>query len=553
MNRTFVKAGAAAAIVAGLMGGVVAAPAVYAEPVVASSSLTDVEVSAESKAIAPEVKAMMEKCVAARPSVSYDSWRKWQLDMVIMMAHRDYRLVTENVAYFEGGNTSQDTAAAMIKDADKRLAGDLKNLQDRYARLQPGVNFMTFLDPYTGTNGIPPIQNPLGTNDRMKVQLVSSPNGSQPIKSGKPFYYCVDGNANTSTIIGRENGGPVYAQFDLKDKNDGKNEHTLNSFELTREAGKTYAQTALVVCKDESFAPEKSKVVYYSSDNGQDVFNLGVTPSDKYYVENGAHELFGEGEIATGRYVRLYLNGTTDKVGGENVLTEIVMRGTEAPNKDDVTALYDTTQLKAAIADAEALLKDHAGDYTEESVKKFSDEIAAGKALLASIEAGTATEPLSAPADRASLINKAKNDLVKQFTVTFDDKIDSTADATVKVADGATAVLPAAPVHPKGYEFAGWFLEKDGKTPFTAESVVSGDMTVYAKWTSKMGVVEEHKETIPAMPLKPADKHEVPAMKLEPAKKQENKLPQTGDLSMIAAGTAAVASAAAFVASRRHR
>lgn len=239
MNRTFVKAGAAAAIVAGLMGGVVAAPAVYAEPVVASSSLTDVEVSAESKAIAPEVKAMMEKCVAARPSVSYDSWRKWQLDMVIMMAHRDYRLVTENVAYFEGGNTSQDTAAAMIKDADKRLAGDLKNLQDRYARLQPGVNLMTFLDPYTGTNGIPPIQNPLGTNDRMKVQLVSSPNGSQPIKSGKPFYYCVDGNANTSTIIGRENGGPVYAQFDLKDKNDGKNEHTLNSFELTREAGKT--------------------------------------------------------------------------------------------------------------------------------------------------------------------------------------------------------------------------------------------------------------------------------------------------------------------------
>ena len=187
MNRTFVKAGAAAAIVAGLMGGVVAAPAVYAEPVVASSSLTDVEVSAESKAIAPEVKAMMEK------------WRKWQLDMVIMMAHRDYRLVTENVAYFEGGNTSQDTAAAMIKDADKRLAGDLKNLQDRYARLQPGVNLMTFLDPYTGTNGIPPIQNPLGTNDRMKVQLVSSPNGSQPIKSGKPFYYCVDGNANTST------------------------------------------------------------------------------------------------------------------------------------------------------------------------------------------------------------------------------------------------------------------------------------------------------------------------------------------------------------------
>jgi len=69
-----------------------------------------------------------------------------------------------------------------------------------------------------------------------------------------------------------------------------------------------------------------------------------------------------------------------------------------------------------------------------------------------------------------------------KYTVTFDDFGNiSTAEANVNNEYKVT--LPDAPSR-YGYDFGGWFTEQFGAgTEFTAETVVSADMTVYAKWT----------------------------------------------------------------------
>ena len=53
--------------------------------------------------------------------------------------------------------------------------------------------------------------------------------------------------------------------------------------------------------------------------------------------------------------------------------------------------------------------------------------------------------------------------------------------ATVKGNVGETIVLPANPSNP-GYTFAGWYLDREYKIPFTA-TTFSKDLVVYAKWT----------------------------------------------------------------------
>jgi uncharacterized repeat protein (TIGR02543 family) len=53
--------------------------------------------------------------------------------------------------------------------------------------------------------------------------------------------------------------------------------------------------------------------------------------------------------------------------------------------------------------------------------------------------------------------------------------------ATIKGNVGETVVLPANPSNP-GYTFAGWYLDREYKIPFTA-TTFSKDLIVYAKWT----------------------------------------------------------------------
>lgn len=71
-------------------------------------------------------------------------------------------------------------------------------------------------------------------------------------------------------------------------------------------------------------------------------------------------------------------------------------------------------------------------------------------------------------------------------TVTFDSQGSSiNADPTTKTVTGPETAIDALPKAPKrdGYTFEGWFTaEEGGGTVFTADTVVTGDMTVYAQW-----------------------------------------------------------------------
>ena len=72
------------------------------------------------------------------------------------------------------------------------------------------------------------------------------------------------------------------------------------------------------------------------------------------------------------------------------------------------------------------------------------------------------------------------------FDVTFDDGIDGNADSIMHVNNGDGIIdinkLPQAPTR-DGYEFGGWYLDAGCTKPFDTSVAVTGDMTVYAKWT----------------------------------------------------------------------
>lgn len=121
--------------------------------------------------------------------------------------------------------------------------------------------------------------------------------------------------------------------------------------------------------------------------------------------------------------------------------------------------------------------------------------------------------------------------LPKEFTVTFESGAGKPVAVVVK--DGALLEEPIAPVL-KGWKFLGWFKVKNAggtvaeKWDF-AKDVVTADTTLYGGWVK-----------------------DEPA---KPATKPTNKLPKTGDASMLpmmAAGISGVAALAAASKRRKH-
>ena len=71
----------------------------------------------------------------------------------------------------------------------------------------------------------------------------------------------------------------------------------------------------------------------------------------------------------------------------------------------------------------------------------------------------------------------------ESHTVTFVSDGETTGTQTV--ADGRTAEKPADPTR-SGYIFGGWYKEAGCETPWSFETdTVTGDLTLYAKWTPK--------------------------------------------------------------------
>jgi len=70
------------------------------------------------------------------------------------------------------------------------------------------------------------------------------------------------------------------------------------------------------------------------------------------------------------------------------------------------------------------------------------------------------------------------------YTVTYDSQSGSAVSPQQVVSGGTVGTLPANPTR-TGYTFGGWFTATSGGgTQFTGTTVVTGSITVYAKWTA---------------------------------------------------------------------
>ena len=72
------------------------------------------------------------------------------------------------------------------------------------------------------------------------------------------------------------------------------------------------------------------------------------------------------------------------------------------------------------------------------------------------------------------------------YTVTFDANGHGTAPAPQTVLSGTTATKPTAPTA-KGWTFGGWYTEKACTNAFDFTTAITGDITLYAKWTRDSG------------------------------------------------------------------
>ena len=71
----------------------------------------------------------------------------------------------------------------------------------------------------------------------------------------------------------------------------------------------------------------------------------------------------------------------------------------------------------------------------------------------------------------------------EEFTVTFDANGKGTAPVAQTVVDGATATNPGA-LTATGYTFGGWYTDAACTQAYDFATAVTGDITLYAKWTA---------------------------------------------------------------------
>jgi len=82
------------------------------------------------------------------------------------------------------------------------------------------------------------------------------------------------------------------------------------------------------------------------------------------------------------------------------------------------------------------------------------------------------------------IANFVKIEEVVTYTVTFDSQGGSDVSPITGVEKDATVTLPAEAIK-AGFVFGGWFTEESLTTEFTAETTITVNRTVYAKWTAE--------------------------------------------------------------------
>lgn len=137
-------------------------------------------------------------------------------------------------------------------------------------------------------------------------------------------------------------------------------------------------------------------------------------------------------------------------------------------------------------------------------------------------------------------------------TVTFDDRLDSTENATATVNDGDTVTRPADPTNGSNYDFGGWWIcDEDGNyvSEYDFDQPVTSDLTLYAKWIEKDQPIAD--------PGSSEDESDQPGNASNDTTDEEaSELPQTGDSTLpfaAGAGVAALAGAAGVITAMRKR
>lgn len=197
--------------------------------------------------------------------------------------------------------------------------------------------------------------------------------------AGSPLSNAVDGKYNDAAkhaIFGKDGvDDGVYIQIDLGEQCDITNVKLWRYWSDDR----TYKTTALVVSDTDQF--ENKQVLYYSGES--DIYNLGVTPTEELYMETSDGKVLYDGQIVTGRYVRLYMHGKVADTATENHVVELQVNG-KVTGYDP----YNLKEYKKTLenAKAEAAKTDI---YTVESIAALNEQIALSENLIAELEGAT--------------------------------------------------------------------------------------------------------------------------------------------------------------------
>ena len=162
------------------------------------------------------------------------------------------------------------------------------------------------------------------TNKKVKISAYDvTEDKAVAEKSDRPFNYLNDGKKDTSNYL------------ELKDTSDGQRhsryvqvdlgeEYEINKIHLTRyyDDSRTYGPTVIELSKDENF---KEKDQVYNSDTTGTVHNRGEG-ADPLYSETSAGKTI-EFEKKTARYIRVYVNGRSDREGTSDHIVELEAYG----------------------------------------------------------------------------------------------------------------------------------------------------------------------------------------------------------------------------------
>jgi len=102
-------------------------------------------------------------------------------------------------------------------------------------------------------------------------------------------------------------------------------------------------------------------------------------------------------------------------------------------------------------------------------------------------DGNTTTKTNDNSINTSSNTNDGDTSQTTKYTVKFNSN-GGTSVASQKIEDGKTATKPTNPTK-KGYSFIGWFSDETLNTEFDFATIVTGNITIYAKWSIESYIV----------------------------------------------------------------